>query len=102
MNDDLEATVKNLAEAQPGQIQTVMPVLNDEGFFVGWLTPQDVAQFLQFRQRYGDKGAPVIPVQSGPQNFYYGSQPWQQYPPQPATTRFFDPRHPQNPYGDAA
>jgi Zn-dependent protease/CBS domain-containing protein len=55
--DDLEPVLKRLAETR----QPVMPVLNTEGYFIGLLTPVDVARFLQMRMRFGDNLPPIQP-----------------------------------------
>jgi len=111
VEDDLEETVKKLAEA--GQkFQVAMPVLNNEGYFVGLLTTVDVARYLQFRQQYGDKMPTQQPQYAYPYpyptqqpGYFAGALPnpgWGfQNPPiiQQPTSQRYNPGQPQNPYG---
>lgn len=51
LEDDLEETVKRMAENK----QVWMPVLNEEKYFVGLMSLQDVTNYVRFMERWGNK-----------------------------------------------
>jgi Zn-dependent protease/predicted transcriptional regulator len=60
-NDDLQTTLETLGQQE--RAQYMLPVINQEGYFVGILTPLEVMRFMQLRQQLG-----AVPQQN---NGYY-------------------------------